>query len=225
MYVLDVIAALFFVASAGLLFNERFRKNIFLVILAGLLALASTYYLTKEIVREVVREEMPTTSIVTRDVSKKPERRSAATTLGAATPSVMTSPRPTAGNSVSPAPLSPPPAQSVATKNAAGIWVCQSDEDDIFRLVSDGLVYWDVKESWIRSGDRWVQHGSVVTISAPDRKADGTMTLKSADLASVIGKKYCSQYRRYHCPHKNDTQGYCSIEIDPTATVGPGLRE
>ena len=57
MLALDAIAALLFVGSAGVLFNDKFRKSKFLAACAGLIALASTYFLTKEIVREVVREE------------------------------------------------------------------------------------------------------------------------------------------------------------------------
>jgi hypothetical protein len=53
---LDIVAALLFVGSSGLLFNARFRENAFLVICAGLIALASTYFLTRQIVEEVVDE-------------------------------------------------------------------------------------------------------------------------------------------------------------------------
>jgi tetratricopeptide (TPR) repeat protein len=42
MQLLELIAASLFVMSTGILFNERFRKNAFLVLMAGLIAIAST---------------------------------------------------------------------------------------------------------------------------------------------------------------------------------------
>ncbi len=47
-----------FVGSTGVLFNHRFRENKFMVVAAGLVALASTYFLTIEVVKQVVRDEM-----------------------------------------------------------------------------------------------------------------------------------------------------------------------
>jgi hypothetical protein len=50
----EVIAAMLFVGSTGLLFNERFRSNHFLVFCAASIALVSTYLLTEQIVRQIV---------------------------------------------------------------------------------------------------------------------------------------------------------------------------
>lgn len=47
-----------FVASSGLLFNERFRRNKYLIAAAGVIALISTYLLTIEIVDQVVGERL-----------------------------------------------------------------------------------------------------------------------------------------------------------------------
>jgi hypothetical protein len=48
--ILDMLAAIIFVASSGLLFNERFRKNLFLLFLASLLAMTSTFFLIGDII-------------------------------------------------------------------------------------------------------------------------------------------------------------------------------
>jgi formylglycine-generating enzyme required for sulfatase activity len=48
----EILAALFFVGSSGLLFSERFRKNRVLVLCAAALALTSTYYLTVQIAHD-----------------------------------------------------------------------------------------------------------------------------------------------------------------------------
>lgn len=61
MYLWDIIAALLFLGSSGLLFQQRFRENVPLVIVAGVIALVATYYLTRDVARdiaiEVFREE------------------------------------------------------------------------------------------------------------------------------------------------------------------------
>jgi hypothetical protein len=55
MSVFEVFAALIFVASSGLLFNKRFRDNGFLLAVAGIIALVATYYLTRAIAEDVLR--------------------------------------------------------------------------------------------------------------------------------------------------------------------------
>jgi len=54
----DVLSAFLFVASSGLLFNKKFRESRILVVCAGIIALASTYFLTRQIVEEVVSERL-----------------------------------------------------------------------------------------------------------------------------------------------------------------------
>lgn len=54
MIITEIIAAILFVLSSGLFFNERFRSNITLVTLAGLIALVSTYFLTEQIIDRVI---------------------------------------------------------------------------------------------------------------------------------------------------------------------------
>jgi hypothetical protein len=56
--VVELIAAILFVGSSGLLFSERFRRNRWLVGIAGILALISTYFLTEQIVRSTLRQEV-----------------------------------------------------------------------------------------------------------------------------------------------------------------------
>jgi hypothetical protein len=57
----EIIGALVFVLSSGLLFHERYRKNQLLIIGAGVIALASSYFLFEEISRrmaiEVIKQE------------------------------------------------------------------------------------------------------------------------------------------------------------------------
>lgn len=51
MPVIEIIGAILFVVSSGLLFNERYRQNILLVGVAGLIAVVSTTMLTWELIR------------------------------------------------------------------------------------------------------------------------------------------------------------------------------
>jgi hypothetical protein len=53
-----VISALLFVLSSGLLFNERFRNNKWLMTVAGLLALVASYFLLEQIVDAVVSRRL-----------------------------------------------------------------------------------------------------------------------------------------------------------------------
>ncbi|GEM_PF-6995484 len=58
MWIVDIIAAVLFVGSSGILFNERYRKNIYLVVAAGVIALFATYLMTRELVIQIVKETM-----------------------------------------------------------------------------------------------------------------------------------------------------------------------
>ncbi len=58
MALIDVVFALLFVASSGLLFSKRFRDNTFLVVCAGIIALVSTYFLTENIVERTVTDRI-----------------------------------------------------------------------------------------------------------------------------------------------------------------------
>jgi|SRR5208337_3785262 len=49
MILLDIIAAILFILSSGVLFNQKFRDNAFLVIMAGVIAIVSTYFLGEQI--------------------------------------------------------------------------------------------------------------------------------------------------------------------------------
>lgn len=57
MTVLEIVWLLLFVVSGGLLFNERYRKNWIAVGLAAAIAITATYYLTEQVVRDVLRRE------------------------------------------------------------------------------------------------------------------------------------------------------------------------
>lgn len=59
----EIIAALLFVGSTGILFNDKFRKNRLLVLCAAAIALASTYLLTEQVVRAVVRQTLDQQSV------------------------------------------------------------------------------------------------------------------------------------------------------------------
>lgn len=50
----EFIFALLFVASSGILFNERFRRNTVLISIVGLIAIISSYFLTVQIINSVV---------------------------------------------------------------------------------------------------------------------------------------------------------------------------
>jgi hypothetical protein len=58
MILIEVIAGLLFVATSGLLFNERFRRNRYLVIAAAILALISTYFLFEQVVSRAIKERL-----------------------------------------------------------------------------------------------------------------------------------------------------------------------
>jgi hypothetical protein len=53
-YLFDILAGALFVLSSGIIFSEKFRKNWFFIALAGSLALASTYYLFKQVIVETI---------------------------------------------------------------------------------------------------------------------------------------------------------------------------
>lgn len=58
MIVFEILAALLFIGSSGVLFNAKFRTNVFLVTCTGLIAIISTCFLMKETVELVVNEEI-----------------------------------------------------------------------------------------------------------------------------------------------------------------------
>lgn len=55
---LELFAGLMFVASSGIFFQERFRKNWLLVACAGAIALLSTYFLTVELTERIVNQRL-----------------------------------------------------------------------------------------------------------------------------------------------------------------------
>jgi len=55
---LELLPAILFVISSGLLFNERFRRNRVVVGLTAIIAIVSTVVLTKEIVKYTLSEEL-----------------------------------------------------------------------------------------------------------------------------------------------------------------------
>jgi len=59
MALFDIIAAIIFVLTSTILFNGRFRENRFLVLCAGAVALVSTYYLTRQLVDQLISERLP----------------------------------------------------------------------------------------------------------------------------------------------------------------------
>lgn len=65
--VFDVFAAILFVFSSGLFFNDNFRRNPAVVFLAGFIAVISTYYLTRDIANKEV-------SAITSELQEKPQR-------------------------------------------------------------------------------------------------------------------------------------------------------
>jgi hypothetical protein len=58
---LEIIWVVLFVISGGLLFNDRFRNNWLAVGFAAAIAVASTYYLTQQIAKDVVTRERAST--------------------------------------------------------------------------------------------------------------------------------------------------------------------
>lgn len=58
MLVVEVIAGVLFIASSGLLFNERFRRNRYLVGLAAIIGLVSTYFLTEQLIDRMLTQRM-----------------------------------------------------------------------------------------------------------------------------------------------------------------------
>lgn len=54
----EVICGFLFVISSGLLFNERYRANKVLVVITAIIAIISTYFLTKQIAIDVVKQSM-----------------------------------------------------------------------------------------------------------------------------------------------------------------------
>jgi hypothetical protein len=58
MRIFEIIPAVIFVLSSGLLFNTRFRENQFLVIIAGAIALVASYFLFEEVTKRIVLSQM-----------------------------------------------------------------------------------------------------------------------------------------------------------------------
>ena len=58
MALLEIIYALLFVLSSGIFFHERFRHKRSLLVAAGLIALASSYFLFEEILARTIRNEI-----------------------------------------------------------------------------------------------------------------------------------------------------------------------
>jgi hypothetical protein len=58
MHLFEIIPALVFVLSSGLLFNKRFRENNFLVAIAGMIALVATYFLFEEVTNRIVKSHI-----------------------------------------------------------------------------------------------------------------------------------------------------------------------
>lgn len=54
------VEAILFVLSSGLLFNEQFRENKPLFLLAGLIALTSSYFLFEEMTARLIKRELTT---------------------------------------------------------------------------------------------------------------------------------------------------------------------
>ncbi len=74
---IEIVAALLFVASGTLMFNDRFRENKALVGAAAIIALISTYYLTEQIVDRAVNDILndrsePQVSVVSEPQETKP---------------------------------------------------------------------------------------------------------------------------------------------------------
>jgi hypothetical protein len=62
MLAIEAVAAVLFVASSGLLFNERFRRNRYLVVAAAVIALASTYFLTEQLIDRALSRRLDRTA-------------------------------------------------------------------------------------------------------------------------------------------------------------------
>jgi TPR repeat protein len=58
MLILDITAGILFILSSGLLFQKRFHNNPYLVVIAGLFALAAAYLTTEEIVDRAIDARM-----------------------------------------------------------------------------------------------------------------------------------------------------------------------
>jgi hypothetical protein len=69
----EIFAAIVFVASSGTLFRERFQQNKLLVTAAGLLALAATYYLTVQMVNDVVNRRLTQIDLPANAIDRTPD--------------------------------------------------------------------------------------------------------------------------------------------------------
>lgn len=58
MFLPEIIPALLFLLSSGLLFNERYRNNLLLVTLAGAIALISSYFLIEQITERIIANRL-----------------------------------------------------------------------------------------------------------------------------------------------------------------------
>lgn len=58
MWLVEIVAAILFVGSGTILFNDKFRKNRGLLVCAGIVALVSTAFLTWEVSKLAVRSEL-----------------------------------------------------------------------------------------------------------------------------------------------------------------------
>ena len=214
MIALDVLAAILFVASSGILFNERFRRNLPLVTAAGAIAVVSTALLLQQLVGYLVRSEMrrqvvaASTSAPTTTAARSFEGNKfgsanavAATNRGkdfpvqnASSPAMP----PASKAEVMPAALSSP------TSLGGTVW---HSYDQIYDLMfrSDGSVAFQGKGDWEDYGT-WEQRGTKVTITVRGGTEEGTIQGRKMTIVFASGSSNrfnritCSQAEGGRCP-------------------------
>jgi peptidoglycan hydrolase-like protein with peptidoglycan-binding domain len=72
-HIAEIIPAILFVLSSGLLFNKRFRENGVLLFFAGSIALVASYFLFDEIANRLIRNKLEAHQQRTESVVKAPQ--------------------------------------------------------------------------------------------------------------------------------------------------------
>lgn len=216
MTVLEVLGAILFVTSSGIFFSERFRKNKFLVLCAGAIAVISTYFLVQEIADRVVERRLgekagPTSSALGHlQQSQQPLPTIPHGVVGGTHKSSQdydgTSPANTN-------PVQAPPSLSPLT-SPLGRWVCtENDNWWGFWLNADGKYYEMGKGGWEDNGQSWSQNKREITIAAKD----GSKTIASqiANNVIVVPHDACSSghYVRQKCTEANTQNGACDNTV------------
>jgi ketosteroid isomerase-like protein len=213
----DVIAALLFVCSSGLLFNERFRSSRALVLIAGVIALVSTYYLTKQIVDDEFNVLMANKGNIAASPPLSPPA-SAATAGDSGTGEAMSPP---AGAPAQQAePVSQDEAQT-AVNAYLDAWR-DGDVDKQASLLTDDFTYTDQDKSQSRA-DYLAQKRKLAALYGPSTGTASSISVTASGLSVSPAPDgvYVSYTQTYDNPHYHSvgTNTFTVRKFDGTVKI------